>query len=112
MSDSNNSGTQPLTEEQQVKVSEVRRSLGKLPDKLLLYCSEASIARYLVARNWNVKKATKMLKETLKWRLEYKPEEIRWEDVAKEAETGKIYRSNYVDRYGRTILVMRPGCQV
>lgn len=31
-----------------------------------------------MARNWNVKKATKMLKETLKWRAEYKPEETRW----------------------------------
>ncbi|MQM08079.1 hypothetical protein Taro_040934 [Colocasia esculenta] len=126
----------PLT-----RVNEIRKSLGPLPDKLLLYCSDASITRYLIARNWNVKKATKMLKETLKWRLEYKPEEIRWvssfdtcegtsaywvpvglgcpllqgldrpEGVAKEAETGKIYRSNYVDKYGRSVLVMRPGCQ-
>lgn len=52
--------------------------LGELPDKLFIYCSDASISRYLRARNWNVKKATKMLKETLKWRFEYRPEEIRW----------------------------------
>ncbi|KAM0952899.1 putative CRAL-TRIO lipid binding domain, CRAL/TRIO domain, CRAL/TRIO domain superfamily [Dioscorea sansibarensis] len=110
-SDSNVSGKQPLSEEQQAKISEIRKSLGQLPEKLSHYCTDASIARYLAARNWNVKKATKMLKDTLKWRLEYKPEEIRWEDIAHEAETGKIYRTNYFDKYGRSILVMRPGCQ-
>lgn len=34
------------------------------------------------------------------------------EDVAQEAETGKIYRSNYIDKHGRTVLVMRPARQV
>lgn len=97
--------------EEQTKINELRAVLGPLTGKLLLYCSDASLAQYLRARNWNMKKAAKMLKETLKWRLEYKPEEIRWEDVAHEAETGKIYRANYVDKYGRTVLVMRPGCQ-
>lgn len=97
--------------EQQAKINEVRKLLGPLSDRLSIYCSDASIARYLRARNWNVKKATKMLKETLKWRAEYKPEEIRWDEVAHEAETGKIYRSNYLDKHGRTVLVMRPGCQ-
>ncbi|KAK6257401.1 hypothetical protein QUC31_000860 [Theobroma cacao] len=99
------------SEEQQSKINEIRRLVGPLPEKLAIYCSDAAIARYLRARNWNVKKATKMLKETLKWRAEYKPEEIRWEEVAHEAETGKIYRSNYVDKHGRTVLVMRPSCQ-
>lgn len=52
--------------------------LGPLPEKLSIYCSDATISRYLRARNWNVKKATKMIKETLRWRSEYKPEAIRW----------------------------------
>nr|TKR65897.1 hypothetical protein D5086_0000316830 [Populus alba] len=77
-----------------------------------IYCPDASIARYLRARNWNVKKALKMLKETLKWRAAHKPEEIRWGEVAHEAQTGKVYRSNYFDKHGRTVLVMRPSCQV
>ncbi|XP_068637731.1 uncharacterized protein [Aristolochia californica] len=72
---------------------------------------KTSRQRYLRARNWNVKKATKMLKDTLKWRYEYKPEEIRWDEVALEAATGKIYRSNYIDKHGRSVLVMRPSCQ-
>ncbi|KAK6130642.1 hypothetical protein DH2020_035617 [Rehmannia glutinosa] len=96
---------------QQEKIDEVRRLIGPQSGKLALYCSDASISRYLRARNWNVKKAVKMLKATLKWRLEFKPEEIRWDDVAVEAETGKIYRSSYKDKYGRPVLVMRPRCQ-
>ncbi|KAM3305471.1 phosphatidylinositol transfer protein 3 isoform X1 [Capsicum chacoense] len=99
-------------EEKQTKqIDEMRKLIGPLSGKLALYCSDASISRYLTARSWNVKKAAKMLKTTLKWRFDYKPEEIRWDDVAIEAETGKIYRSNYKDKYGRPVLVMRPRCQ-
>ncbi|PHU20291.1 hypothetical protein BC332_11442 [Capsicum chinense] len=98
-------------EEKQTKIDEMRKLIGPLSGKLALYCSDGSISRYLTARSWNVKKAAKMLKTTLKWRFDYKPEEIRWDDVAIEAETGKIYRSNYKDKYGRPVLVMRPRCQ-
>ncbi|XP_038703074.1 phosphatidylinositol transfer protein 3-like [Tripterygium wilfordii] len=109
---SSNGCEKPLTsEEQQAKINEVRRLIGPLPDKLSIYCSDASISRHLRARNWNIKKATKMLKGTLKWRAEYKPEEIRWEEIACEAETGKIYRTNFIDKHGRSVLVMRPSCQ-
>ncbi|KAF9610313.1 hypothetical protein IFM89_021983 [Coptis chinensis] len=38
-------------------------------------------------------------------------EEQEKEEVAHEAETGKIYRSNYLDKHGRPVLVMRPACQ-
>ncbi|XP_057974660.1 uncharacterized protein LOC131162328 [Malania oleifera] len=110
-SPSNGCGKTSTSEEHVEKINEVRRLIGPLSEKLSSYCSDASISRYLRARNWNVKKATKMLKETLKWRLEYKPDEIHWEEVAHEAETGKIYRSNYVDKHGRTVLIMRPSCQ-
>ncbi|XP_023523579.1 phosphatidylinositol transfer protein 3-like [Cucurbita pepo subsp. pepo] len=101
-----------LTEEQHMKISEVRRLLGPLSGKSSIYCSDPSISRYLRARNWNVKKATKMLKASLKWRSEYKPEEIQWDEVAHEAETGKLYCANYNDRHGRTVIVMRPCRQV
>ncbi|KAE8713305.1 Sec14p-like phosphatidylinositol transfer family protein isoform 3 [Hibiscus syriacus] len=42
---------------------------------------------------------------------QYKPDMIKWEDIAEEAETGKIYRANYCDKFGRPVLVMRPGFQ-
>ncbi|MBA0728422.1 hypothetical protein Golax_001323 [Gossypium laxum] len=97
--------------EQQAKIDDVRKLIGPVVDKLPVLCSDASILRFLRARNWNTKKASKMLKETLKWRLQYKPEAIRWEDIAQEAETGKVYRANYCDKLGRPVLVMRPGLQ-
>ncbi|KAG8072421.1 hypothetical protein GUJ93_ZPchr0006g44785 [Zizania palustris] len=101
-----------LFEEQLRKIGAVRAALGQLSGKKALYCSDASIARYLIARNWDVKKATKMLKKTLEWRSEYKPDEIRWDEIADEAATGKIYRTDYVDKSGRSILIMRPACQM
>ncbi|KAK8638123.1 hypothetical protein V6N13_136563 [Hibiscus sabdariffa] len=121
---------------QQAKIDDVRKLIGPVADKLPVLCSEASILRFLRARNWNTKKASKMLKETMKWRLQHKPEAIRWvrilfhclclrvevrvvsevdllitEDIAQEAETGKIYRANFGDKLGRPVLVMRPGLQ-
>ncbi|XP_073281077.1 uncharacterized protein [Primulina huaijiensis] len=104
------SGSPSSLEEEQGKINEVRTLIGP-QSKMAYYCSDESISRYLRARNWNVKKAVKMLKASLKWRLEYKPEEFRWDDVAQEAETGKIYRASYKDEYGRPVLVMRPRCQ-
>lgn len=52
-----------------------------------------------------------MLEESLKWRSTYKPEEIRWHEVAHEGETGKVSRADFHDRFGRTVLIMRPGKQ-
>ncbi|KAE9603885.1 putative CRAL-TRIO lipid binding domain, CRAL/TRIO domain-containing protein [Lupinus albus] len=101
-----------ISQEQETKINEVRKLLGSLSDKASLYCSDASISRYLSSRNWNVQKAAQMLKLSLKWREEYKPEEICWEDIADEAATGKMYRSNYNDKHGRTVLVIRPRNQL
>ncbi|KAK9757544.1 hypothetical protein RND81_01G169300 [Saponaria officinalis] len=104
---STNGEKSPTTEQQQ-KIDEVRSAVSPLPGKLNSYCSDALISRYLQTQNWNVQKATKMLRDSLKWRSEYKPDEIQWEDVATEAATGKICRSTSVDRKGRLVLLMRP----
>ncbi|KAK3413937.1 CRAL-TRIO domain-containing protein C23B6.04c [Eucalyptus grandis] len=93
------------------KVSELRAELGPLSGRSLKYCTDGCLRRYLVARNWNVEKAKKMLEESLKWRSTYKPEEIRWHEVAHEGETGKVSRADFHDRFGRTVLIMRPGKQ-
>lgn len=93
------------------KVNELKAALGPLSDRDLKYCTDACLKRYLDARNWNVDKSKKMLEETLKWRSTYKPEEICWHEVAVEGETGKLFRANFHDRHGRTVLLMRPGMQ-
>lgn len=37
---------------------------------------------------------------------------IRQEEVAVEGETGKVYRANFHDREGRSVLILRPAMQV
>eukprot|EP00798_Chlamydomonas_sp_ICE-L_P017381 gene17381-23683_t len=76
---------------------------------LRAFCAnEHTYVRYLLARQWNLQKASKMLHDTLKWRLDYKPHLIRWKDVRHESLTGKqmIYPCN--DKEGRPLLLMRP----
>ncbi|KAL7223930.1 hypothetical protein ACSBR1_025402 [Camellia fascicularis] len=96
---------------QDVKVSELRAAIGPLSGRSLQYCTDACLRRYLEARNWNVDKAKKMLEETLQWRSTYKPEEIRWHEVAHVGENGLVSIADFRDRFGRTVLIMRPGMQ-
>ena len=60
------------------QINEIRKLIVPAANKLPFPFSDAIICRYLRARNWNIKKAAKMLKDTIKWRAEYKPEKIRW----------------------------------
>ncbi|CAM6116131.1 unnamed protein product [Calypogeia fissa] len=93
------------------KVAQLREALGPLSSRAAIFCTDDCLHRFLRARNFNVKKSEKMLRECLKWRASYKPEEIKWEDVAKEAETGKVYRASFSDKWGGTVIIMRPGNQ-
>ncbi|XP_052198009.1 uncharacterized protein LOC127804939 [Diospyros lotus] len=93
------------------KISELRAALGPLSGRSLQYCTDACLRRYLEARNWNVVKAKKMLEETLQWRSTYKPEEIRWNEVAHIGENGLVSIADFHDQLGRVVLIMRPGMQ-
>ncbi|XP_078437321.1 uncharacterized protein LOC144707915 isoform X2 [Wolffia australiana] len=101
-----------ITSDHDQKVEKLRRLMGPMSGRNLLYCSNACLRRYLVSRDWDVEKARKMLEATLKWRSEYKPEEIQWHDVAKEGETGKAYKASFQDREGRSVIIMRPRNQI
>ncbi|KAJ8747938.1 hypothetical protein K2173_013006 [Erythroxylum novogranatense] len=95
----------------QAKIKELKDAIGPLSGRNSRFCPDACFRRYMVARNWNVNKAKKMLEETLEWRSSYKPEEIRWPEIAIESETGKAYKANFHDRQGRTVLILRPAMQ-
>ncbi|KAL6224644.1 hypothetical protein ACLB2K_003499 [Fragaria x ananassa] len=97
--------------QKEAKIKELSAALGPLSGRSLQYCTDACLGRYLEARNWNLEKAKKLIEETLRWRASYKPEEIRWHEVAHEGETGKVSRANFHDRLGRTVLIMRPAKQ-
>ncbi|KAG0451070.1 hypothetical protein HPP92_026416 [Vanilla planifolia] len=96
---------------QQEKVSDLKATIGTLSERSSIYCTEACLKRYLRARNWNLAKSKKMLEDSIKWRSAYKPEEIRWHEVAIEGETGKAYRAPFHDREGRSVLVLTPAKQ-
>ncbi|KAL5715249.1 hypothetical protein ACHQM5_017094 [Ranunculus cassubicifolius] len=97
--------------ERALKVNELKDAIGPLAGSNLQFCTDACLRRYLEARNWNVDKSKKMLEESMNWRLTYQPEEIRWHQVANEGETGKVFRADFHDRCGRTVLILRPGKQ-
>ncbi|KAA0036232.1 hypothetical protein IC582_018429 [Cucumis melo] len=108
---SHNNGETADSSQQDGKITELRGALGHLSGRSLKYCNDACLRRYLAARNWDLHKAKKMVEDSLKWRATYKPEEIRWHEVAHEGETGKSFRANFYDRFGRTVLISRPGMQ-
>lgn len=47
--------------------------------------------RFMRAAKWNVEHGKKRIKATMEWRREFRPELIEPEDVAIEAETGKMW---------------------
>lgn len=53
-----------------------------------------------------------MLSETLRWRAQFKPELLVWEDLAEEAARGKVYILDQFDLEGRPIVFMRPRKEV
>ena len=87
-------------------LEEIRTSFAKynLPD--------ATYCRFLRARHWDVKKASKLIQGYLEWREEMKPSEIVWNDISEEFETGKVFRLGLVDKKnGRHVVILRPGKQ-
>lgn len=77
-----------------------------------LFCTYGTYVRYLRARQWNLHKAGKMLKDTLAWREQYKPEEITWDEIKSEAELKKVTILDQFDKDGRPVVFMRPRNEV
>jgi len=99
-----------LTVEQSEILNEFIEKLEseRLTTKERKFCDEACLLRYLRARDWDVKKANKLLRDTLAWREEYKPELITAEELSEEACTGKMFRRGF-DKTGKPVLYMAPG---
>lgn len=64
--------------------------------------------RYIRARQCNVHKAAKMLRDTLAWRESYKPHLITWADIESEAKLKKVTILDAPDKDGRPVVFMRP----
>ncbi|GJM94912.1 hypothetical protein PR202_ga11596 [Eleusine coracana subsp. coracana] len=71
------------------------------------FLTAGTIRRFLRTKNWSTAQATKALKETVKWRRQYQPEKIRWEDIQNEAK--RSYLADYRDRNGRIVCIAKPA---
>ncbi|KAK3137203.1 hypothetical protein QOZ80_5BG0449130 [Eleusine coracana subsp. coracana] len=101
---------QATFEEQQRKIIQVRELLGDLPREMPSFVSDTTIRRFLKARNWSTAQAARCLKEAAKWRRQYQPEKIRWEDIVNsENEAKRAYIPDYQDKQGRTVFVTLPA---
>ncbi|CAD6272480.1 unnamed protein product [Miscanthus lutarioriparius] len=101
---------QASSDEQQAKINEVRELLGDLPTEMPGFLTDSTIRRFLRTRDWSTVQATKALKETVKWRRQYRPDKIRLEDIAeREHLLKKAYIADYLDKNGRTVLVTMPS---
>ena len=101
-----------LSEEELTKVSTLREKITpQLKCKRLLHwCDDRTLVRYLRARSWDIAKAYDMLCHSLEWRLKWKPESITADDVKTEMNNkGKMYISSKSDQQGRPIIYMKPG---
>lgn len=49
-----------------------------------------------------------MLRETLKWRGEYHPEQLCWDNIQHEGARGKLFILDHPDNDGRPVVLMRP----
>ncbi|XP_025805444.1 phosphatidylinositol transfer protein 3-like isoform X2 [Panicum hallii] len=103
----------PLTpassEEQLAKINEVRELLCNLPMEMPKFLSDATIRRFLRARNWSTVQAAKSLKEAASWRRQYKPEKICWENITdSKNEARRAYIPDYLDKSGRMVFITLP----
>ena len=100
-----------LGEEELGNMSQLRERVqdaAEASPALKKWLSDITLLRYLRARSGNLDKAEEMLRKTIAWRKEMRPEDIRWADVKEEARPGKLFVSRHQDRSGRHVLVMRP----
>lgn len=81
---------------------------GELTDDQRRWLDDMCLCRYLRARDWDLDKAEEMIRATLAWRAEYRPELITAEDIEPEAEQGKMYFNGQHDKFGRPVIYMKP----
>lgn len=69
-------------------------------DRIAVSLSDSPLAAWL--------EPLQMLRETLKWRAEYHPERLCWENIKHEGARGKLFILEHPDNDGRPVVLMRP----
>lgn len=85
------------------EIREMFAEKGRLKDQA--YC------RFLRARQWDVKKAAKLIERYLDFRSKMQPERIQWTEIEEEFRTGKVFRLSLEDFKQRHVVILRPGKQ-
>eukprot|EP00891_Asterochloris_glomerata_P004220 jgi/Astpho2/4220/Aster-05183 len=62
---------------------------------------------FLRDRKLDVGEAEQKLTDMLRWRQEFKADDIAWDTVKAEAATGKVYMHDHKDRLGRPVIVVK-----
>ncbi|KAI9494364.1 CRAL-TRIO domain-containing protein [Zychaea mexicana] len=74
------------------------------------FLTDATLRRHLHARKWDFESSKSMLESTIRWRRDYRPDQIDPEYVKPEVESGKMYFNGF-DTCGRPIWIIRPRLQ-
>jgi hypothetical protein len=83
---------------------------GPLADDEKLWLTKECLLRYLRATKWHQDEAEKRLLETLTWRREYGINDLTWEYIGPENETGKQVIVGF-DKQARPCHYLNPGRQ-
>jgi len=99
-----------LTDEQKKILNDLRSiaEQWELTEEDKAFVDDLCLYRYLSGLKWDLKIASEQLKETLAWRREYKPWNIRLKDVENVAKYGFLYHYGY-DRQSRPIIYIQMG---
>lgn len=92
------------------EVPSTQGKAGPLTDKERMWLTRECLLRYLRAVKWNQKEAEKRVLETLTWRREYGVDELSFDHISPENETGKQLLLGY-DNQGRPCQYLSPGRQ-
>lgn len=83
-------------------------ALFPLSSAELEWLNDACLSRYFKAAKNDINNCVSRLIQTLKWRRDYRPDEITESDIAEEATTGKEFLKGF-DKEGRPILYLVPA---
>lgn len=89
---------------------EITKLRNRIKDVETNFCTDQTLTRYIKARNHDLAAAEKMLRETLKWRKENKPEEIKGDDDAckKSKKLKQLYHIG-TSKTGEPIFYVKPA---
>lgn len=98
-----------LDEDATAKLAEFRQIVqeaGEWTKKEREFLDDYTLYRYLKARDWKFDAARDMIVETMKWRADFKPDEITTDMIASSIRIGGMYHHGY-DKFRRPMVYLK-----